>query len=342
MVKKGHRKATQPLDSITDRLGWQSLLNAHIAALEVKNFSATTISQRTKYVRWFALWAIERGATKPGEVTKAIVERYQRHLYNYRDPKGKPMSFPSQHKHLSHLKSYFSWLAKHNHILFNPASELELPKLGHRLPKAILSASEADKVIEQPDVNEACGLRDRAMLELLYSCGIRRRELAELKLYSFDRDRKTLMITQGKGKKDRVVPIGQRALDWIERYLEEGRPELVIDPNEQTLFLSTLGQPLEPDSLTEYVREYVIKADIGKKGSCHMFRHTMATLMLENGADIRYIQAMLGHADLRTTQIYTQVSIRKLQQIHRLTHPASQAGDERPEAGGKTESNPED
>ena len=322
MARKGHRKATQPLDSVTDRFGWQSLLNAHIAALEVKNFALATISQRTKYIRWFALWAIERGATKPGDATKALVERYQRYLYNHRDAKGKPMSFPSQHKHLSHLKSFFSWLARHNHILFNPASELELPKIGHRLPKAILSAAEADKVIDQPNVNDACGLRDRAMLELLYSCGIRRRELAEMKLYSFDRDRKTLMITQGKGKKDRVVPVGQRALDWIERYLEEGRPKLVVDPNEQTLFLSTLGQQLEPDSLTEYVRRYVESAEIGKKGSCHMFRHTMATLMLENGADIRYIQAMLGHADLRTTQIYTQVSIRKLQQIHKLTHPA--------------------
>ena len=94
------------------------------------------------------------------------------------------------------------------------------------------------------------------------------------------------------------------------------------NPNEQTLLLSTLGQRLEPDSLTEYVRHYINSADIGKKGSCHLFRHTMATLMLENGADIRYIQAMLGHADLSTTQIYTQVSIRKLQQIHALTHPA--------------------
>ncbi|MEQ1828931.1 MAG: phage integrase N-terminal SAM-like domain-containing protein [Pirellula sp.] len=182
MAKKGRRKLAQPLDSIQDRFGWQSLLNAHVAALEVKNFSKDTISQRVKYVRWFALWCIERGATKPGDVVKALVERYQRYLYNHRDAKGKPMSFPSQHKHLSHVKSYFSWLARHNQILFNPASELEMPKIGHRLPKAILSAAEADKVIEQPDVNDACGLRDRAMLELLYSCGIRRRELAEMKL----------------------------------------------------------------------------------------------------------------------------------------------------------------
>ena len=131
MVRKGRRKATQPLDSVTDQFGWQVLLNSHIAALEVKNFALATIGQRAKYIPWFALWCIERGATKSGDVTKALVERYQRYLYNHRDTKGKPMSFPSQHKHLSHLKSFFSWLAKHNHVLFNPASELELPNLGN-------------------------------------------------------------------------------------------------------------------------------------------------------------------------------------------------------------------
>jgi integrase/recombinase XerD len=130
------------------------------------------------------------------------------------------------------------------------------------------------------------------------------------------------MVRQGKGKKDRLLPIGKRALEWIARYLEESRPLLLVNTNEHTLFLSTLGQALEPDSLTEYVRHYIDLADIGKKGSCHLFRHTMATLMLENGADVRYIQAMLGHARLETTQIYTQVSIRKLQKVHALTHPA--------------------
>ena len=191
-----------------------------------------------------------------------------------------------------------------------------------RLPKAVLSAKEAEVVLSKPDLNDPCGVRDRAMLEVFYSCGIRRRELANLQLYDIDAERKTLMVRQGKVKKDRLIPIGKRALEWIDRYLHESRPMLLVNTKEQTLFLSTLGQPLEPDSLTEYVRRYVDTADIGKKGSCHLFRHTMATLMLENGADIRYIQAMLGHAELSTTQIYTQVSIRKLQQIHGMTHPA--------------------
>jgi integrase/recombinase XerD len=119
-----------------------------------------------------------------------------------------------------------------------------------------------------------------------------------------------------------MIPIGERALSWIDKYLSEARPLFQIDHRETALFLSTLGLPLEPDSLTEYVREYVTRADIQKTGSCHLFRHTMATLMLEGGADIRFIQAMLGHAELSTTQIYTQLGIRKLREVHAATHPA--------------------
>ena len=130
------------------------------------------------------------------------------------------------------------------------------------------------------------------------------------------------MVRQGKNKKDRLLPIGQRALQWIVYYLEHSRPHLLCGTHSHTLFLSNVGGPLEPDSLTEYARRYIDQADIGKRGSCHIFRHTMATLMLENGADIRYIQAMLGHAQLSTTQIYTQVAIKELQRVHSMTHPA--------------------
>ncbi len=342
MARKGHRKDNAPIGDANDPNGMQNLINEHVMHLKVRNYAADTVSQREKYLRWFAIWCAERSLTKPNEITKPILERYQRHLYLYRNEKDQPMSFRSQYQHLSHVKAWYKWLARDNRVLYNPASELEMPKVGRRLPKAVLSAKEAEVVLSKPDLNDPCGVRDRAMLEVFYSCGIRRRELANLQLYDIDAERKTLMVRQGKGKKDRLIPIGKRALEWIDRYLHESRPILLINTKEQTLFLSTLGQPLEPDSLTEYVRRYVDTADIGKKGSCHLFRHTMATLMLENGADIRYIQAMLGHADLSTTQIYTQVSIRKLQQIHGMTHPADnpakdedEAGDVRPEAGEK-------
>jgi integrase/recombinase XerD len=194
----------------------------------------------------------------------------------------------------------------------------------------VLNIREAEAVLAKANIHDPLGLRDRAILETLYSTGIRRLEVIGLKIFDIDHDRGTIMIRQGKGKKDRMVPIGNRALKWIERYTGEVRPRLVIDPNDTTLFLTHLGEAFTTNRLTQMVREYVDSADIGKRGSCHLFRHTMATLMLENGADVRFIQAMLGHAKLETTQIYTQVSIRKLKEIHEATHPAKDERTEKP------------
>ena len=137
-----------------------------------------------------------------------------------------------------------------------------------------------------------------------------------------------MTIRQGKGKKDRIIPIGDRAAAWVRKYLEESRPQLVSEPDDQIVFLSNAGEPFALDYLTELVRGYV-EAASWQAGACHLFRHTMATLMLEGGADTRFIQAMLGHADLRTTQIYTHVAIRQLQEIHRATHPAKLERDKR-------------
>jgi integrase/recombinase XerD len=213
-------------------------------------------------------------------------------------------------------------MARQHYILYNPASELELPRLEHRLPKHILTAGEVEQVLQQPDIGDTLGLRDRAMLETLYSTGMRRMEMINLKLYDLDTERGTVKIRQGKGKKDRVIPIGDRAAAWVEKYVRESRPRLVVEPDDRTVFISNAGEPFCLEHLTNLVRGYVDKADIGKRGACHLFRHSMATLMLENGADIRFIQQMLGHADLNSTQIYTHVSIQKLKQIHTATHPA--------------------
>ena len=127
----------------------------------------------------------------------------------------------------------------------------------------------------------------------------------------------------GKGRRDRVVPVGERALAWFDKYLHEIRPELAIDPDDGTVFLTAEGEPFSPNHLSALVRDYVEGAATGKSGACHLFRHTMATLMLEGGADIRYIQQMLGHAKLDTTQIYTHVSVRMLKEIHSATHPGA-------------------
>jgi integrase/recombinase XerD len=144
-----------------------------------------------------------------------------------------------------------------------------------------------------------------------------------LKLYDLSLDRGLLLVRQGKGQKDRYVPIGERAIAWLEKYIREGRPQLAIEPDDMTVFLTAQGEPFSRDHLSFAVKERIEAAQLGKTGSCHLFRHTMATLMHEGGADIRYIQQMLGHEDIKTTQIYTQVAIRTLQQVHAATHPGA-------------------
>jgi integrase/recombinase XerD len=298
------------------------LLEKHLEALRVQNYSEYTIKGRRVHIRFFLDWCAERSISEPVDVTRTVLESYQRHVFYYRKKSGEPLGFRGQHDRLVPLRVWFRWMTRQHHILHNPASELELPRTGFRLPKAVLTAHEAEQILQQPDVNTPLGLRDRAILETLYTTGMRRIELVNLKLWDLDLERATVIIRLGKGKKDRIIPLGDRTALWVRKYLDEARPQLLCEPDDKTLFLSNAGEPLALDYLTEMVAGYVDAADVGKHGACHLFRHTMATLMLENGADIRFIQAMLGHADLKTTQIYTHVAIRQLQEIHRATHPA--------------------
>lgn len=324
MPRKGaHTGTQQPPGDPQDPQGFLALSEAFLQWMAVTNYSEATITNRRTYLRYFIVWADERGLTRPCEITRPILERYQRSLYYARKVDGQPLSFRSQHVRLTSVRAFFSWLAKRNHLLYNPAADLELPKLEQRLPKHVLTEHEAEQILNLPDLQDPLGIRDRAMLETLYSTGMRRMELIHLRLYDLDRDRGTVMIRQGKGKKDRMIPIGERALAWIDRYLTDVRPALALDPDDGTLFLTTYHDPFTKNRLTQLVRDSVKAADIGKTGACHLFRHTMATVMLEHGADIRFIQQMLGHASLDTTQLYTQVSIRMLQEIHRATHPTA-------------------
>jgi integrase/recombinase XerD len=311
------------LTNITDPDSIGAWMIRYLDWMKVTNYSERTIISRSVDLHQFNQWCETRGLTRPQDITKPILERYQRTLYHTRKANGQPLSFSRQAARLIALKGLFKWLTKNNYILYNPASEIELPKREHRLPQAILTPDEAEAVLQQPNLNDPLGIRDRAILETFYSTGIRRAELAHLQLHDLDHDRETLFVRQGKGKKDRMVPIGERALKWITKYLTDVRPELSIDQHQTALYLTYQGQPFVPDGLSFMVRDYVKDADLGKGGACHLFRHTMATAMLENGADVRFIQEMLGHANLATTQQYTHVSIAKLKEIHTATHPAA-------------------
>lgn len=244
----------------------------------------------------FVTWCAERGVTRPAEVTRPVLERYQRHLFHRRTPDGTPLSNRTQYGRLVPVRGLFRLLVRHNRILSNPASDLEMPRVEHRLPRHVLSAAEAEAVLAQPALSLGFGVRDRAILEVLYSTGMRRRELIGLSVWDLDTERGTVTIRQGKGRRDRMVPIGERAIAWVAKYCADVRPGLVVPPDAGVLFLTKEGLDFTPDHLSGLVARYVERADMAKRGSCHLFRHTMATLMLEGGADIRYIQQMTDGA----------------------------------------------
>jgi integrase/recombinase XerD len=299
------------------------LMREHLDALRVRGYSEFTVKNRLVHIGFFIEWAYEHGLREPIEVTRPVLERYQRYLFFYRKKNGEPLTFRSQHARLVPLRVWFRWMTRQNHILHNPASEIDLPKLGRTLPRNILSVQEIEQVIAQPDIEEPIGLRDRAILEVLYATGLRRREMIHLKLFDLSLDRGLVLVRQGKGKKDRYVPIGERAAAWLQKYIAEARPQLAIEPDDFTVFLTTDGEPFSRDYLTWAVRNRIAAAKLGKAGACHLLRHCMATHMHENGADIRFIQQILGHEDIKTTQIYTQVALRALQQVYVATHPAA-------------------
>jgi len=294
----------------------------HLDALEVRQVSRASLHGRKSHLAHFNAWCVEHGIETPQDVSHAHVEAFQRYLFVYRRTDGQPLAASGQVNILGAVGAFFSWLVKHRHLPSNPAADVELP----RVPKGLrdpMTASEVEAVLALPDITYAQGLRDRAMLELLYGTGIRRMELAALNVIDIERERGTLHVRRGKGGKGRFVPIGERALAWVTNYEAEARPLLQGDPHEPALFLNIDGKRLSMNALSWRVRQYLDKAGVAKAGACHLFRHTMATVMLDNGADVRHVQEMLGHADIGTTQHYTKVSIAKLQAVHAATHPAA-------------------
>jgi integrase/recombinase XerD len=293
----------------------------YLAWIEGHGYAKATVSGRSHHLADLVGFLAERDITEPTAVTFAALESYQRHLFHHRKANGAPLSFRTQAQRLIPVKAFFAWLVTQGRVLLDPAAGLVLPKAEHRLPEATLSAQEAEAVLAGPDVTTALGLRDRAILEVLYSTAIRRAELIGLKIWDIDHARGTVFVRQGKGAKDRHVPIGSRALLWVARYGDLVRPKLVVKETD-VLFLSASGSPLCADWLSRTARAYIAAGAPDKRGSCHLFRHTAATLMLEGGADIRYVSEMLGHAKLETTALYTRVSIAKLRAVHAATHPA--------------------
>ena len=299
------------------------ILAAHLAWLAATNHAPATCrnirSAVTRFLDW--LGQAHPDAELP-HLRPAHLEGYQVYLAELRRPRDGALAWGTQAEYLGALQSFFAWARARRLLRHDPAVRLTLPRRPVQLPAAVLTHLEMERVLRQPRTSTALGLRDRALLELLYSTGLRRAEAARLRLGEVDGARGVVMVRAGKGQRDRVVPIGRRALRWVSRYLRASRPKLVQGPDPEWLFLSRRGTSLRLNRLSERVTRYVRGAGIGKHGSCHLFRHTMATVLLEGGADVREVQEMLGHTNLATTARYTHVAIGRLQAVHARAHPA--------------------
>jgi integrase/recombinase XerD len=312
-----------------DRACLSALIDQHLEALRVRHYSPSTLRIRSHLLRAFCQWCATNEIRLAIQIGKSEITQFQTYLYDYRKTglrvgeNGQPLSIRGQQMRLCAVRVLFSWLTKNGYIPANPTTDMEMPREERRLPKHVLTHREVDDLLKRINTRHLVGLRDRAILETLYSTGIRRSELIGLQLHDLNREGGLLRVNQGKGRRDRVVPIGQQAVRWIDRYLAEARLRWVRDTNHQTLFLTTRSTALSENRTSQMVRHYVQQANLGKVGSCHLFRHTCATVLLQNGADIRHIQQILGHASLETTQIYAHVMITDIKRVHDRSHPTA-------------------
>jgi integrase/recombinase XerD len=210
-------------------------------------------------------------------------------------------------------------MVREEYIELNPTSDLETPKIRRKLPQ-VLSIEEVDKLMQQPDLLLPLGLRDRAMLELMYGTGVRVSELLALQLEDLN-IMAGFLRCMGKGRKERIVPVNQTAINWVERYLAKSRNHLLRRNQERSLFLNAHGGKLSRQGFFKILAQYAEKSGIKKEITPHMLRHSFATHLLENGADLRAVQEMLGHADISTTQIYTHLSKSRLREVYHQCHP---------------------
>lgn len=294
----------------------KTYLQEYLTMLRVeKNLSPNTVSAYKLDIRRYTGYLEEK------ENLKDLNTIRQKHIRGYiRSLKKINLAPASVSRAFSSIRSYHEFLVEEKNIKVDPTQQLDAPKLPRKLPQ-ILSTDEIERIILAVDLDLSLGLRDRAVLEILYSAGLRVSEACDLNLIDLMTDGEMLRVS-GKGNKERLVPIGPRAVKSLDRYLKHLRPRLARrGSNRGKVFLSRNGRPLTRMAIWLVIRRWSTAAGIGDNVSPHTFRHSFATHLLEGGADLRAVQEMLGHADISTTQIYTHLDREYLKEIHRTFHP---------------------
>jgi len=255
------------------------------------------------------------------DLSRDVIEDYQQELAFSLTAKGMPLSVRTQVKRLGTIKGFSRFLKEKDYLVHDPADGIKLPKEPRRLPRSILSPIEIKRLIKAQDVRTHGGYRNRVLLEILYDTAIRRSELSNIKLIDLDLDAGYLKVL-GKGDKERVVPLCKRVCGLIRNYILFVRPSLLQGKDNGWLMLNSNGGQLKAHTIWKIVKQCARTAKLKKNITTHTFRHTCATHMLKNGAPIRHLQEMLGHASLESTQIYTHVTINDLKEIHARYHPS--------------------
>lgn len=292
----------------------------YIAHLKVRNLSDATIVKFHTMFNHFSPFLESQSIREVTDIKTQHIEKFIIYLKNYRKRNGKPISDIYRRTNTSLLRLWLSFLESNDMIFANPMRNIPLERVERPFPKDILSVEEMKLLLKQPNARYPIGLRDRTILELFYGSGLRSAELCGLKLTDIDLEGSYLFI-KGKGSKDRVVPITKAAKRCLKLYLSKVRPLYCNNQNNESVFFTVGRLKLSPATFRTALHNYVMKSGIKKKVSTHTLRHTCATHLIANGASVRYVQELLGHASLDTTQIYSRVMPVDLRNVYRKTHP---------------------
>ncbi len=297
------------------------LIERYRSRLELKNFAPRTIETQLGALKLLLRFLEETGQPDIAACTTEALRAFQRWHFYQPTHRGAARGIAYQNRVLSTVKSLFKFLHEETLIARDPAAPLEHAREPQTLPRNILTPQEARRIIEAPDTGTPLGYRDRAILETLYATGIRKNELMNLTVADVNPDEELLRINGGKGAKDRVAPLTQAAARFLETYIKAIRPKLLAGRSTDRLFLSLRGLPIARNTLGALVEKYARLARVKKRVTCHLWRHSCATHLLQRKANLRHVQELLGHRSLATTERYLHLTITELKEAHRKHHP---------------------
>ena len=312
----------------------ESYLHDYVKELQLHRYSRGYQDGAQRVLSSFFSHLREKDVHDIRSVTEEHLLSFIRFLRQRKTKYGKPIALWTQSHYISMLRRFFAFLDKRSVILRNPAEHIRAPK-AKRLPRARLTRTQVQQLLETPSPTSTLGIRDRAILETFYGTGVRLSECVRLDVSDVDLQGRMLWVRDGKGKKDRLLPIPGQTAKALARYSSEARPYLVHDPMEQAFFLSRHGKRLSRETIQANLRDYGTAAGLPHRVHPHVLRHAYATHLLERGADIRHIQELLGHSFLQTTALYTHVEPKDLRKVLKNAHPRERTRRRRKKGKGK-------